>query len=237
MGNYGVGMARFRFHGELTELPGVAFEMERVVAPGQTVKACVEALGVPHPEIGALTVNGTDADLSHQITDADVVDVAPSSRAAQRFVLDGHLGRLARYLRLVGMDVVHHQEVNDDEVTALAVDERRTVLTRDRELLMRKAVTSGYWVRNTDPALQLREVVQRFGLETALAPFTRCMACNGLLEDVEKDEVTHRLEPGTRRSYDEFRRCAGCGRVYWRGAHFDRLLDIVDAARSGCSYP
>jgi uncharacterized protein len=225
-------MARFRFHGKLTELPGVVAGMEHQVAEGQTVKACVEALGVPHVEVGTVEANGTAADLSRLVDPGDVVDVHPAKQAAARFALDGHLGRLARYLRLVGLDVTHRQGIDDAEVVALAVAEARTVLTRDRELLMRKALTSGYWVRNTEPRLQLREVVSRFGLEDRLAPFTRCMACNGLLEDVDKEKIAHRLEPGTRRSYDAFRRCTSCGQVFWAGAHFDRLLRIVETART-----
>lgn len=129
-------------------------------------------------------------------------------------------------MRLLGVDTVWRNDFADDELIDLAARESRVILTRDRGLLMRRAVSAGAYVRGNDPDEQLADVLDRFGLP--LAPWTRCLNCNGFLEPVEKSTVIERLEPGTRRSYDEFARCTACGQVYWRGAHAGRLDQIVE---------
>jgi uncharacterized protein with PIN domain len=154
-----------------------------------------------------------------------VVDVLPvtwpQGAPGQRFVLDVHLGALARRMRLLGIDTGYRTHADDSELVALAVAEERVLLTRDRGLLRRRALPAGALVRNDRPDEQLVEVVGRFA--PALAPFTRCPACNALLVPAALAEVADRLEAGTRRTYREFSRCPGCGRVYWRGAHAARL--------------
>lgn len=151
-----------------------------------------------------------------------------------RFLLDVHLGRLARLLRLLGCDADYANHRDDPELVALARQQDRVLLTRDRGLLSRRAVTHGYLVRADDPVAQLEEVVDRFELCATLRPFTRCLECNGELEDVAKAEVLHRLEPGTRREQHRFRRCRGCDRIYWRGTHHRRLTAIVDRIVERC---
>ena len=90
-------------------------------------------------------------------------------------------------------------------------------------------MTHGYHVWETDPERQVVEVLRRFDLAAAIAPFRRCMRCNGLLESVAKDRVADRLLPKTRQYYDDFSLCAGCGRVYWKGSHYDRMLRFVES--------
>jgi uncharacterized protein with PIN domain len=161
----------------------------------------------------------------------------PQPLPTPRFVLDVHLGTLARRLRLTGIDAAYANDRDDDALIEQAGAEGRVLLTQDRGLLRRRALWLGAYVRGADPDDQLRDVLDRFA--PPLAPWTRCTACNGPLAPASKADVQGTLPPGTRRTYDEFARCAACGRVYWRGAHSARLAAIVDraativAARSG----
>jgi uncharacterized protein with PIN domain len=102
------------------------------------------------------------------------------------------------------------------------------LLTRDRGLLFRKSVHDGALIRSDDVETQLDEALRRFA--PRLAPWTRCLHCGALLTDVPAAEVAARLEPGTRRTYRTFSRCTGCGQVYWRGAHAQRLEALVHRA-------
>ena len=200
----------------------------------------VESLGIPRTE-SDLLVNGEPADPSGRLRDGDVVDVAERRRPqpvptettalagrAERFVLDVHLGTLARRLRLLGVDTAYRNDADDPELVEQANAEGRVLLTQDRGLLRRGALRAGGYVRGSRPDEQLAEVLDRFA--PPLNPWTRCPACNGALHPVAKPDVEHRLEPGTRRSYTEFSRCEVCGQLYWRGAHANDLAAIVDTA-------
>jgi uncharacterized protein with PIN domain len=202
-----------------------------------TVGHLVSSLGVPLTEVGALTADGRQVDPSYRPEDGDVIDVAAITRPQPtppgqplRFVLDVHLGTLARRLRLLGVDTAYANDADDDELIEQANAEERVLLTQDRGLLRRKALSRGGYVRGARPDQQLTDVLQRFAPK--LAPWTRCAACNGLLEAVPKSDVEAELQAGTRRTYQEFARCPDCGRVYWRGAHNRRLQRIVDAAQA-----
>ncbi len=216
------------------------------VAAGTTVKDLAESLGVPHTEIAAIVVNGESVDFAYQVRDGDRMSVYPELEARAvsplvrldppplrepRFVLDVHLGRLARALRLLGFDCVWRNDITDDELAAISVAEQRTLHTRDRGLLKRAKVARGYLVRETDRRRQVTEVLRRFDLFEAVSPFGRCLECNGMLEPVAKEEVEDRLPPRTRRDYDEFRRCPDCERIYWKGSHYDRLAGLVEDVR------
>jgi hypothetical protein len=210
----------------------------------QSVKHLIEALGVPHTEVAHIQVNGKPTGLSYLVQDGDRVDVYPISSVRgedvekilnrqdgePRFVLDNHLGRLAVYLRMLGFDVSYRNDYQDEELAQVAQVDGRILLTRDRRLLMRSAVTSGYWVRSKVPREQLREVVGRFVLSEAAAPFRRCLRCNGLLQPVEKSAVLDRLEPLTRMYFNEFHICPDCRQIYWRGSHYERMQGLVQEA-------
>ncbi len=145
-------------------------------------------------------------------------------------MLDGHLGRLARYLRMLGFDSHYDRNAADDELARLSADEGRILLTRDRGLLKRSLVRLGYLVRDDDPRRQLLEVVGRYGLAGTARPFSRCVRCNGDIEPVDRSDVAERLagEPRTLRYFEKFGRCAGCGSIYWPGSHFDRMSRLVE---------
>lgn len=217
----------------------------RVTCDGtSTLGHYVESFGVPLTEVGALRVGtppgGTrpaggaarPVPPGHRLAGGETVTVCAMTRpqplAEARFLLDVHLGTLARRLRLLGIDTAYANDRDDDTLIEEANAGHRVLLTRDRGLLCRRRLWLGAYVRGDDPDDQLRDVLDRFA--PPLAPWTRCTACNGTLEPVPKTDVEALLEPGTRRTYDSFARCAACDRVYWRGAHGGRLAAIVDSA-------
>jgi uncharacterized protein with PIN domain len=205
----------------------------RVACDGvSTLGHVVESLGVPLTEVGGLAVNGGLVTPGYRLASGDVAEARaverPQPLAAARFILDVHLGALARRLRLVGVDAAYANDLDDDVLIERANAEGRVLLTQDRMLLRRHRLRLGAYVRGARPDDQLRDVLDRFG--PPLAPWTRCTACNGLLVPVGKADVEALLQPGTRRTYQAFARCAACGRVYWRGAHSGKLEDIVASA-------
>jgi uncharacterized protein with PIN domain len=254
--------ATFRFHGSLNEFlpPGRrGREIERELDGTPSLKDCLEALGVPHPEVDLALMSGLPADFSYRLRSGDRIDVYGLDRPPElaslpglippppdpsRFVVDGHLGRLARYLRMLGFDSLYDRAAADGELARLSADEGRILLTRDRGLLKRSIVRLGYLVRDDDPGRQLVEVVGRYGLAATARPFSRCVRCNGHIEPVDRSDVAERLagEPRTLRYFETFGRCAGCGSIYWPGSHFDRMSRLVqevvrDQARIGENRP
>jgi uncharacterized protein with PIN domain len=119
-------------------------------------------------------------------------------------------------------------DIGDPALAALSARERRVMLSRDRGLLRRRELWAGAYVYSDRPDEQLHDVLDRF--EPPLAPWTRCVACNAPLREADKESVSDRLAAGTRRTYDVFAECPACGRVYWRGAHHDRLAAVVEQA-------
>jgi uncharacterized protein len=193
----------------------------------------VQSLGVPLTEVGQLLVNGGPAEPGYRPAGGDriVVGAAPRPQpvAPARFLLDVHLGALARRMRLAGVDAAYANQASDDDLVEQANASRRVLLTQDRGLLRRRMLWRGAYVRGAHPDDQLADVLARFA--PPLAPWTRCLACNGPLSPVDKSAVEAVLQPGTRRTYQAFCRCDDCGKVYWRGAHRKHLEAIVHAAR------
>ena len=234
-------MAEVRFAAELRMFLAPRHRDGQVTVRADGVSSLghlVESLGVPLPEVGSLTVNGTPRAPGYRLAGGDVAEAGairrPQAVPSARFVLDVHLGTLARRLRLVGVDAAYANDLDDDVLIERANAGRRVLLTQDRGLLRRRRLWLGAYVRGARPDDQLRDVLDRFG--PPLAPWTRCTACNGPLAPARKADVEPLLPPGTRRTYQAFARCPACGRVYWRGAHSTRLEQIV-AAAVGASSP
>jgi uncharacterized protein len=209
------------------------------------VKDLVEGLGVPHTEVDLILVNGLSVDFGYRVDDGDRVSVyrvfealdisavtlvRPRPLREIRFSADVQLGRLAAYLRLVGFDTLYRNDWDDSVLAAIAAQEGRVLLTRDRGLLMRAVVTHGHLVRETHPRAQLAEVLERFDLWRSLLPLTRCSVCNSLVERVAKQEVAEALPARTAQHYEDFWRCVGCGRLYWRGAHYRSLCSLFSSS-------
>lgn len=231
--------AEFRFHAELNCFLSPAHREHWFAHPcsrDATVKHMIEALGVPHTEVELIIVNGVSVDFSYRLQDGDRVDVYPNciqSKAAyrvrlrqphgERFVADAHLGQLARKLRMLGFDVLYRNDYSDMELARIAVEHQRIVLTRDRDLLIRKEIEHGCYVHAIASDAQLIEVLTRFKLLPAMRVFSRCLTCNGELRAVAKQDVEHRVPPYSRALYHSFYECCGCAHVYWEGSHVDRM--------------
>ena len=225
--------ATFIFHGELNDfLPRLqqGQEISLSFAEHQTTKHLVESLGIPHVEIGSVSVDDQPVEGSYHPHNGDRFEVRPAPPGCPvepRFLIDNHLGRLAAYLRMLGFDCLYQNDYEDDQMAGILETDPRFLLTRDRRLLMRKTVLYGYCPRSLEPMTQLREVVRHFALEPLVRPFQRCLRCNALLETVEKSAVLDQLEPKTKLYYNEFARCPACKQVYWKGSHFERMQALV----------
>ncbi|MFF1304043.1 Mut7-C RNAse domain-containing protein [Streptomyces sp. NPDC058307] len=202
----------------------------------------VESTGVPLTEVGSLWVNGREVPRSYVPVAGDSVEIRAVTRPQQipgaplRFLLDVHLGTLARRLRLLGVDTAYESlDIGDPALATRSATEKRVLLSRDRGLLHRRELWAGAFVYSTHPEDQLRDVLDRFRPE--LRPWTRCTACNGLLCQATKEQVADRLEGGTERSYDVFAQCQACGRAYWKGAHHEQLEAIVANALAETNRP
>lgn len=240
------GFVEIRAYAELNDFLGPESRGRAVCRPcqsHQTVKDVLEAMGIPHTEIDLILVNGAPVGFEHRPAAGDRIAVYPMFEALDigstarlrpeplrdpRFVIDVNLGRLARLLRVLGFDVWWSNDADDQTLADISLEHQRILLTRDRGLLKRRAITHGLFVHSQQPEEQTLEVLRRLDLRRRVAPFTRCVRCNGTLVPVTKEQVLDRLEPLTRRYYDEFGRCTDCGQIYWPGAHFERLTSLVD---------
>jgi uncharacterized protein with PIN domain len=247
-----MGTATFRFYEELNDFLPPARRRREFDAPcarAATVKHMIEALGVPHTEVELILVNGVSSGFGRLLEDGDRVAVYPKFETFDvspllqvrtqplrqtRFVADAHLGGLARLLRMAGFDTLYDNHIADREVEVISAEQQRIVLTRDRELLKRRGVTHGCYVRTLRPEQQLCEIVSRLDLAGSLRPFTLCLHCNLPLRPVPKEHVTHRLPPTVRARFDEFVTCDGCHGVFWKGSHWRRMRALLERA---AAYP
>jgi uncharacterized protein len=246
MSDSGPASAEFRFYEELNDFlpPGRRKRSVTVgIDRGRSVKDAIESLGVPHPEVDLILVDGESVGFDRvlhggervavypvfeRLDIAPLVHLRPAPLREPRFVLDTHLGKLARHLRLAGFDALWSNDYSDDEVLALSLAQKRIILTRDKGLLKRRAVERGYFVRSTASEQQLAEVIGALQLERSVRPFSRCRECNEELSEAPKDAVLGRLPDAVRTHYERFKHCSGCGRVYWEGTHYERLKRMLE---------
>lgn len=233
--------AIFRFYEELNDfLPHhkrkKEFTYEFNGSPG--IKDAIEANGIPHAEVDLVLVNGESTDFSYQLREGDRVSVYPVFESFDitsvtkvreaplrtlAFIVDVNLGKLARYLRMLGLDTLYRNDYEDVPLARLSAKEKRVLLTRDKKLLQNGVITHGYWLRSCDPIEQMQEIIQRFDLKTTIKPFSRCLECNGQVHPVEKEKIRDQLQPGTEKRFEEFYRCDGCEKIYWKGSHFQKM--------------
>jgi len=241
-------MATFRFYEELNDfLPRE--RRRRAFAAGcaraATTKHMIEALGVPHTEVELVLVNGESSGFDRLLEEGDRVavypkfetfDISPLLRLRERpsrrlrFVADAQLGGLARLLRMAGFDTLYDNRIEDGEIEAVAQAESRVVLTRDRELLKRRTITHGCYIRALKAADQLRELFGRLDLASSMQPFTICLHCNAPLRGVDKASVLDQLPPSVRELHNEFSTCDNCRRVFWKGSHYKRMTALLSSA-------
>jgi uncharacterized protein with PIN domain len=200
------------------------FEVEFELPVG--VRDLVQSVGIPHVEVKRVIVDGSEVGWDRRIDDGAKIEASaryPLQEPAPdpRFLLDVHLGKLARLLRLLGIDAAYETDADDDELASRSVAEHRILLTRDRRLLMRAALDQGRWVRSTDPATQAAEIIRAFGLVDRVEPFSRCMACGGTLAPAEPSQGE--VPAGVLERHSDFKRCRCCHHLFWPGSHHRRL--------------
>jgi uncharacterized protein len=239
--------ARFRFHFSLIDFLAPAQRNSWVMREFEgapAIKDVIEAIGVPHTEIDVLLVNCKPVTTAYQLKAGDEVEIYPASVHTMwptaitllpvlpenpAFIVDVHLGKLARLLRMLGFDTLYNESYSEKEMVTIATTENRILLSRGVGIFKHKNIRHGYWLRSQLPEEQLHEVVSYYKLPTRITPFTRCMGCNGLVEPVAKDIVVDLLPPKTKLYYHEFYQCGNCRHVYWKGSHYKRMLESVNS--------
>ncbi len=209
-----------------------------------SVKDTVEALGVPHTEVDLILVNSQPVKFSYHLKDKDYISVYPVFESLDiseitllrsnglrnpKFVVDTHLGKLARYLRLLGFDTVYGNTLEDNEIIRISQNDNRIIITRDKGILKTNSVTHGYYVRSQKPKEQLNEVIRRFHLELSVKPFTVCSVCNGEIVNIAKDKISGQLKSLTKKHYNRFFMCRECKKIYWEGSHYKRIKNFIDS--------
>jgi len=241
---------QIRFYEELNDFLPTEKKKKRFIhnyIDRTTVKDLIESLGVPHTEVDLILVNGKSVNFKYILNDADDISVYPVFESFDitevqhlrpkplrkpKFVADVHLGRLTRYLRMMGLDVLYKNDFEDDEIVRASLKERRAILTRDRRILKRNLVTHGYWVRSTKIEEQVEEVLKRFDLQKEIKEFSRCIECNELLKSIKKETIIDQLPPKVANSQNEFYCCPSCKKIYWKGTHYLRMLKFIQSIKN-----
>jgi len=238
--------AEFRFYEELNDfLPDsqrkTSFQWPFFNTPA--VRDVIQAIGVPHTEIDLVLVDGESVDFAHRLRGGErvavypvferldispVVRLRPEALRDTRFIADSHLGKLARYLRMLGFDTAYERKIENAELIERSLTEKRIILTRSAEILKQNRVTHGYWLRHHAPRHQLQEVFHALDLSRQAKPFTRCMTCNGRIENADKAGMAGQIDPHILQRFSEFWRCRDCGKSYWKGSHHERMCNLID---------
>jgi uncharacterized protein with PIN domain len=235
----------FRCYAELNDFLHPEHRQKPFIHPLKTpvtLGEAIESLGIPWSEVDLVLVNSEPAPLNRRLYENDVVSVFPTFETLDiselkgenspplrvtRFILDAHLGKLAKYLRMLGFDTLYRNDFGDEEIIDLAAKENRIILTRDKLLLQSRRVTHGYYIRATNKHQQLREVVQKFDLYSQFRSFTRCMTCNADLVPKSRQEISNLIQPEILELYEDYYFCPACRKVYWQGSHFKRMESFI----------
>jgi uncharacterized protein with PIN domain len=235
-----------RFYEELNDFIQRDFrkkDINHYYAVKTTVRDIIESYGVPHTEPDLVLVNGHSVGFDYLPEAGDRVAVYPRFESFDigqltklrseplrqiKFILDVHLGKLAKKLRMLGFDTLYQNDFEDQEIINISLTENRIILTRDLGILKNKSVTHGYFVRSQQPNKQLNELIQRFDLVSSVKPLSRCIDCNGQIQIVDKNKILHLLKSNTKKYYKEFYQCSNCNKVYWEGSHFHKMVKQIE---------
>jgi len=243
-----------RFYAELNRLlptalrdTGFNYEIKKT----RSVKDLIESIGVPHTEVDLIFVNDESVDFTYLVEGGEQIRIYPSSNnldnptlvhnqptamAEPRFLVDVHLGRLATYLRMLGFDTLYRNDYDDPTLADISAQQNRILLTCDRKLLMRKAITHGYLVKSRKPRQQIDEVLKRFDLFDHQSELARCLQCNGIIRSVSKQAIAVQLLPLTKKHYDDFFQCDSCNKIYWEGSHHTKIQGLIERIKAGAKF-
>ena len=236
----------FTFHNDLQMLLSrtqAGRVLKYVLKRRASLKDIIESQGIPHTEVGQIFLQDTEVGFDFIPEGGEVIDVLPFTDAASvfastllrprparlsKFMADINVKKLARNLRMLGLDTTLVPEMRLADIGYLATSQQRILITRNRELLKCNSVVHGHLLRSENHIIQLEEVVKRYQLKPYITPFTRCINCNGELRPVTKQAVYYRLEPLTRKYFDSFKLCADCEKIYWQGSHHEQMRQLVE---------
>jgi len=250
---------RLAIHGDIRDLLQRKFRQDSVIdyalSRSASIKDIIEAMGIPHTEIGSIEKGADQLDFSYIPVPGDHLDIhapaagsgpteatvlRPLPLASCRFLVDINVARLARLLRMAGIDTESVLDAADlnckRDIAEASAASGRILLSRDKELLKHREVTFGRLVRTQDSSSQLSEIINFYNLQSEVSPFSRCLKCNDILAPVAKQSVVHRLEPLTKRYYHSFKRCTSCSSIYWRGSHHQRMRDLLEPILADTSH-
>jgi len=212
--------------------------------PVQTsVKDLIESFNIPHTQVQMIIVNGEQRDFSYIVQDNDRISVYPFFHnfdiksvskihhplpEKMRFIVDQHLGSLARYLRMLGIDTEYNKNLSGHELVEKANHENRILITKDRSILKRNELKFGYFVYADDLDSQLEELVLQFKLKEHISLFSRCLECNSILHQIEKEKIGHRLPQKVKEQHNSFTLCDNCDKIYWKGTHYQRMKNKIE---------
>jgi uncharacterized protein len=239
---------KITFNGDLIELLKIDNNhgsLEMTLKEKRSANDVIQSLRIPHTEVSHIRVNDKAVpDLAYVIQPGDQVEVFPISppqrdtnSQAPQFILDVHLWKLARRLRLLGFDIAFNPQWEDPQLAEISQQEGRKLLTRDRGLLMRSQVTSGLLVRNTNTDKQVVEILRRLNLKSFIRPFIRCIMCNELLQKVDmnselfKHSLAHTIPAKVSKWCRDYRYCRKCNKLYWNGSHVKKLITKIQNYR------
>jgi len=237
--------ANFRFYEELNDF--LPFDKKKITFSHQfygtpSVKDVIESFGIPHTEVDLILCNGTAVNFEYQLQEGDRIAVYPVFESLDitkvtrlrkkplreaKFILDVHLGKLARLVRMLGFDCIYETDLEDKTIIKIAKKEKRIILTRDKGLLKDKTITHGHWVRETEPKKQLKEILSLYDLFKKVEPFTRCMECNGRIVETDKSSILDKLPPKTKDYFEIFYICTQCKNIYWEGSHYENMKEFI----------
>lgn len=210
-----------------------------------SVKDAIEAIGIPHVEIGMIMINGVSKSFEYHIEEKDKIQVYPHNFFKTKtsnninllpfkpkklsFLLDVHLGTLARYLRMAGFDTLYQsKDYGDAFLAEVASTDNHIMLSRDIGLLKRSKLNYGHWVRNTNPKEQFKEIVQLYNLQNIFKPMSRCIKCNEPITLVKKEKIESIVPSKVYQWKEKFFQCSGCEKVYWEGSHHKNMMELLE---------
>jgi len=239
------------FHGQLLDLmatPNKCGVLAYPLTRRASIKDIIESQGPPHTEIGHISADNKAVDFDFIPQPGQIIGIFPVRPPADpctptllcptpaprlQFLVDVNVGKLAKLLRMLGLDAEFHCSWSDWRIAHKALQEGRIVLSKDRGLLKRNHIQWGRLIRGQTPREQLVEVLSFFGIRPPLAIFSRCLSCNTPLQPVDKKDIEHRLKPKTKRFYQRFQICPTCERIYWRGSHHRHMQQWLEETIPG----
>ena len=237
------------FHKDLqTLLPGkrAAKVLKYALTRRASLKDIIESQGIPHTEVAQILLKKKELGFGFNPVGGEEIDILPFSDeisvftstmlrsqpfCSLKFMVDINARKLARNLRIIGIDTTMVPVARLVEIGSIATSQQRILITRNRELLKCNTVIHGHLLRSENHVIQLQEVVKRYKLKPHIKPYTRCTICNGDLRSTTKQAVYQRLEPLTRKYFNTFKLCKDCEKVYWQGSHHDQMQQLVTEVR------